>query len=57
MLKEKIQKIYPELTDKDFEPEGVIHLRNDSDGKGDYIANWSHPDFPMPTAEQLEGVK
>ena len=53
MLKQKIQSIYSELTDKDFEPEGTIHLQNDSDGKGDYIAKWEHPTLPRPTDEEL----
>ena len=52
---EKIKSIYPQLTDNDFMT--VITLQNDSDGKGDYIAKWSHPDFPQPTKEQLDAVK
>ena len=51
MLYDKIKSIYPELTDKDFMT--VIELRNDSDGKGDYIASWNHPTLAKPTAEQL----
>ena len=54
-LYDKIKTIYPNLTDKDFMT--VITLQNDSDGKGDYIAKWSHPDFPQPTKEQLDAVK
>ena len=51
---EKILKIYPELTITDFHPTlGTIHLQNDSDGKGDYIAKWEHPTLAKPTAEQL----
>ena len=53
-LYEKIKAIYPELTDADFAPfTGVIRLQNDSDGKGDYIKEWSHPTLPRPTEEQL----
>jgi hypothetical protein len=48
---EKIKALYPELTDRDFIT--VITLQNDSDGKGDYIAKWEHPTYPMPTEEQL----
>lgn len=50
-LYEKILAIYPELTERDF----YIHIRlqNDSDGKGDYIAQWSHPTLPRPTDEEL----
>jgi hypothetical protein len=51
MLYEKIKTIYPELTDADFLT--VIRLQNDSDGKGDYIAEWNHPTLPRPTEEQL----
>ena len=54
-LYDKIKQIYPSLTDNDFIT--VITLQNDSDGKGDYIAKWSHPDFPQPTKEQLDAVK
>jgi hypothetical protein len=50
-LYEKIKTIYPELTDADFLT--VIRLQNDSDGKGDYIAEWNHPTLPRPTEEQL----
>jgi hypothetical protein len=50
-LLEKIKQIYPELKDADFI--NTIHLQNDSDGKGDYIAKWEHPTLPRPTEEQL----
>jgi hypothetical protein len=50
-LYDKIIALYPSLTQQDFLT--VITLQNDSDGKGDYIAKWEHPDFPKPTAEQL----
>jgi hypothetical protein len=50
-LYDKIIAIYPELTDRDFLT--VIHLQNDSDGRGDYIAAWNHPTLPRPTEEQL----
>jgi hypothetical protein len=54
MLYEKIKTIYPSLTDADFDPiNGTIELRNDSDGKGDYIAKWEHPTLPRPTDEEL----
>lgn len=54
-LFEKILKLYPELADFDF-AKGVITLQNDSNGVGDYIARWEHPDYPQPTQEQLDGV-
>ena len=53
-LYDKIKAIYPSLEDKDFWT--VITLQNDSDGKGDYIARWSHPDFPQPTQAELDAV-
>ena len=50
-LFEKIKAIYPDLTDRDFMFK--IKLQNDSDGKGDYIAEWNHPTLARPTEEQL----
>lgn len=53
-LWEKIIAIYPELEhDQDVLVNKTIRLQNDSDGKGDYIADWSHPVFARPTEEQL----
>lgn len=53
MLYEKIISIYPELTIDDFGFFGSIRLQNDSNGNGDYIAEWNHPTLPQPTEEQL----
>lgn len=51
-LYEKIINLYPELTSNDFLPlMGTIKLQNDSDGKGDYIAEWNHPTLPKPATE------
>ena len=50
-LYEKIIAIYPDLTAQDFLT--VIRLQNDTDGKGDYIAEWNHPTHPKPTDEEL----
>jgi hypothetical protein len=56
-LYEKIRTLYPELAYSDFVPDsGVISLRNDSDGRGDYIAKWEHPTLPCPTDEQLAAL-
>ena len=56
-LYEKIIALYPSLTDSDFEHiKGTIHLQNDSDGKGDYIAFWNHPTYPKPTDAQLAEI-
>ena len=52
-LYEKIKSIYPTLTDADFTT--TIRLQNDSDGRGDYIASWTH-ELPQPTAEQLGAI-
>jgi hypothetical protein len=53
-LYEKIKAIYPELADSEFNLIiGTIQLRNDSDGRGDYIAKWEHPTLAKPTEEQL----
>ena len=48
---DKIKALCPELTDSDFTT--TIRLKNDSDGKGDYIAAWDHPTLARPTEEQL----
>jgi hypothetical protein len=53
-LVEKIKAVYPELQDTDFLV--TIRLQNDSDGQGDYIAEWNHPTLTRPTDEQLAGA-
>ena len=56
-LSQKIRKLYPSLTSNDFDPEtGTILLRNDSDGKGDYIKSWKHPTLSKPTKSELDSV-
>lgn len=50
-LYDKIIALYPTLTSADFLT--VIRLQNDSDGRGDYIAEWNHPTLPRPTEEEL----
>ena len=54
-LYEKINLIYPQLTDNDFLT--TIRLQNDSDGKGDYIKEWNHPTLTRPTEAQLEAAE
>ena len=54
-LYDKIKVIYPALQDTDFM--STIRLQNDSDGRGDYIADWSHPTLPKPTQAQLDAIK
>lgn len=53
-LYEKIMVLYPDLQPEDFIV--AIRLQNDSDGRGDYIAEWNHPVHPKPTDEQLAQV-
>ena len=56
-LKQKIMKIHPSLTDADFfADEGTIRLQNNSDGKGDFIAEWKHPSLSKPTQSQLDSA-
>jgi hypothetical protein len=54
-LYDKIMQLYPALKQEDFLT--VIRLQNDSDGRGDYIKSWTHPDYPQPTEEQLAGIE
>jgi hypothetical protein len=54
-LYDKIITLYPNLQPQDFLT--VIRLQNDSDGKGDYIAEWNHPTLPKPTDEQLAALE
>jgi len=55
-LYEKIISIYPALATYDF-VFGAIQLKDDSDGKGPYIAKWEHPTLAQPTKEQLEAIE
>lgn len=54
-LYEKVINLYPDLQPQDFLT--VIRLQNDSDGKGDYIAEWNHPTYAKPTEAKLEAVQ
>ena len=54
-LSEKVRAIYPDLQESDFRT--VIEIRNDADGRGDYIAKWEHPTLAQPTQEQLDAVE
>lgn len=56
-LFEKILAIYPQLSnDPGIYMGGIFVLKNDLDGAGDYIAEWTHPTLPRPTEEQLAAV-
>jgi hypothetical protein len=50
-LYDKLMQLFPNLTPQDFMT--VIRLQNNSDGKGDFIAEWSHPTYTRPTDEEL----
>lgn len=49
-LYDEIKKVYPEL-DQEFY-NGTIVLQNDSDEKGDYIAEWNY-DKSLPDGMKL----
>lgn len=48
----QIVEVYPELTNADFDIDGVIQLRNDADEAGDYIAKWNYSQ-PIPKGLKL----
>lgn len=57
-LNQKIMKLYPDLTYKDFIPgTGTITLKNDGDGSETYIDKWEHPTLPRPTDAQLAEIE
>lgn len=52
-LYEQIIEAYPSLTINDFDPiAGKINLRDDADGKGEYISKWEY-DKPIPNGLKL----
>jgi hypothetical protein len=51
-LYDQIVEVYPDLTIDDFMPNGIIKLRNDSDGIGDYIEKWEYSQ-PIPDGLSL----
>ncbi len=55
-LMTKIRTLYSSLTLEDFSEDGTITLRNNSDGRGDFIAEWKHPTLAKPTQSQLDAV-
>ena len=55
-LFEKIKKLYPSIKDSDFGVFGSITLRDDSDGKGEFIERWEHSELKKPTDEELKEV-
>ena len=55
-LVEKLFAIYPELEPINFGFDREIDVRNNADGRGDYIAKWEHPTLAQPTQEQLDAA-
>jgi hypothetical protein len=51
-LWEQIIAVYPELTDEDFGRNGIIQLRDDSDGLGAYIEKWEYSK-PLPNGMKV----
>ena len=58
-LYEKIKKIYPKLTDDDFQPVsmgGKIELFDD--GKGNQtITVWNNTEYTKPTQSEIDAVE
>ena len=52
----RLTKIHASLTEADFGKKGTIVLRNEGDGKGDYIASWNHPSLSKPTDSAIKAV-
>ena len=50
-LVEKIKSVRPNITDEDFMDNIIV--QNNSDGNGDFIAEWNHPTESRPTDEEL----
>ena len=57
-LAERLKKLEPSLTDRDFSPtiDGTIILQDDADGKGAYIASWEHKTITRPTDDEIKAV-
>tara|TARA_B100000131_G_scaffold317751_1_gene360343 strand:- start:44 stop:241 length:198 start_codon:yes stop_codon:yes gene_type:complete len=57
-LVERLKKLEPSLTDRDFSPtvDGTIILQDNADGKGSYIKSWNHPSITRPTDNAIKAV-
>ena len=56
-LYDRIKKLRPSLTDADFKPnKGTVLLEELSDGKGAYIASWTHETITRPTDDEIKAV-
>jgi hypothetical protein len=53
-LYEKIATLYPDIVVDNRLID--VKLRNDSDGRGDYIESWDNTEFVQPTQEQLDSI-
>ncbi len=55
-LAERLKKLEPSLTDRDFSPtvDGTIILQDD--GEGSYIKSWNHPSITKPTDDEIKAV-
>ena len=56
-LYDRVMKLRPSLTDADFKPiKGTISLEDLSDGKGAYIASWTHETISRPSDDEIKAV-
>ena len=56
-LYDRIIKLRPSLTDADFKPNnGTVLLEDLSDGKGAFIASWTHATITRPTDDEIKAV-
>ena len=54
-LYEKIATLYPDIVVDNRLVD--VKLRNDSDGRGDYIESWDNIEFVQPTQDQLDSIE
>ena len=57
-LVQRLKKLEPSLTDRDFSPtmDGTIVLQDDADGNGAYIKSWNHSSITQPTDDTIKAV-
>jgi len=54
-LYEKIATLYPDIVVDNRLVD--VSVRNDSDGRGDYIESWDNTEFVQPTQDQLDSIE
>jgi len=54
-LYEKIATLYPGIVVDNRLVD--VKLRNDFDGRGDYIESWDNIEFVQPTQDQLDSIE